>query len=67
MNTSAQEENKPGRMTEMGGRQLALKGHKTRKNSKKDPSLTSASPSILGYSSSNTSHLSVVSNKSIKS
>ena len=46
--TSAQQQNKPGRMTELGGRQLALKQFQ-KKQITKDPSLTSHTGSIIGY------------------
>jgi len=63
--SSAQQQNKPGRMTEMGGRQLALKQFQQRKLIK-EPSLVSQTGSLVGYTESG-SHLSVVSKTSIKS
>jgi len=63
--TSAQQQNKPGRMTELGGRQLALKQFQQRKLIK-EPSLVSQTGSLVGYTESG-SHLSIVSKTSVKS
>lgn len=63
--STAQQENKPGRMTELGGRQLALKQFQ-KKPLTKEQSLISQSGSI-GYTESGTSHLSVISKTSVKS
>jgi len=59
---NAQQQNKPGRMTELGGRQLALKQFQ-KKPLTKDPSLTSHTGSLVGYTESG-SHLSVKSKTS---